>query len=131
MSGSLAASVRQINMKIDLRNNEIVWFTANGETNLHKPLSTTFKEIEILNDGRLLIIEDYNDFNYQNKSNLYCLNRQLKIDWFLDFPVEEYKANSGYTGFAVNGEELYANTFNCVRVNFNKDGEIINFRFTK
>lgn len=118
-------------MKIDLKNNEIIWFTENVKKRSHKPLSTSFKEIEILPDGRILIIEDYYDFYYHGKSNLYCLNRQMEIDWHLDYPIEEYKENSGYVGFTTNGEELYANTFNCIRVNFNGHGQILNRIFTK
>ena len=55
-------------MKIDLKNNEIIWFTENVDKRSHKPLSTSFKEIEILTDGRILIIEDYSGFNYHGKS---------------------------------------------------------------
>lgn len=118
-------------MKIDLRNNEIVCFDKDGNKNFHKPLSTAFREIEVLEDGRILIIEDYTNFEYEDKSNLYCLNRKLKIDWHLDYPIEEYKSNSGYTGFTVNGEELYANTFNCIRAKFDLNGIILQTSFTK
>jgi len=45
-------------MKIDLENNIIIWFTENVDKHSHKPLSTSFKEIEVLSDGRILIIED-------------------------------------------------------------------------
>lgn len=118
-------------MKIDFKSNEIIWFSENLVKHAHKPLSTSFNEIEVLPDGRILVIEEYYQFSYGRKSNLYCLNRKLEIDWHLDYPCAEFQDNSGYTGFSVNGEDLYANTFNGVRVKFNIDGQILDRRFTK
>ncbi len=118
-------------MKIDFKNNEIIWFEENVKKHSHKPLYTSFKEIEVLENGKILIIEDYTNFNLNGKSNLYCLNRLLEIEWHLEYPIEEYKDHSGYTIFTVNSEDLYANTFNCVRVKFNKAGVILDKIFTK
>ena len=118
-------------MKIDFTNKEIVWFDEDLKRFSHKPISTKFKEIEVLRDGRILIIEDYYEYHNDNYSNLYCLSRNLAIDWFLEYPNEEFRDNSGYVGFSVNGENLYANTFNCVRVKFDYNGKILDKIFTK
>jgi len=118
-------------MKIDFKNNVLIWFDEDVKLHEHKPFSTEFKEIEILKNGNILVIEDYTGYSYLNKSNLYCLNRKLEVQWFLDYPYKEFRKNNGYTIFTVNGEILFANTFNCVRVKFDNEGNILDKIFTK
>ncbi|HTK21497.1 MAG TPA: hypothetical protein VL442_18385 [Mucilaginibacter sp.] len=118
-------------MRIDFRNNCIVY---NNENWLHKkrtPLSTNFSEIEVLMDGRILVLEYDYKFQHQNLSNLYCLDRELEIDWFLPLPHPNFK-DDFYVGFTSNGEKIFANTWYCFRVEVETEtGSIKNVEFTK
>jgi len=119
-------------MIIDFRNNCIRYVTENFVQKEHKPLSTKFSEVEILPDGRILIVEDYYQFHFENKSNLYCLNRNLEIDWFLSFPNPDFDQNDMYVGFTSNGERIYANSWACFRVEIDTNtGKLKNVDFTK
>jgi len=119
-------------MRIDLKNDLIIGFNTTSKRIEHKPLSTNFKEIEILQDGRILIIEDYYNYKYKDYSNLYCLNRKMEIDWFLPFPHIGPNDNDHYVGFTTNGERLFANTWNGFRVEFDEhNGFIMNTVFIK
>jgi len=98
----------------------------------HKPISTSFVEIEVLQDGRLLIIEDYSEYNNSNKSNLYCLNQNMKIEWFLPYINGNQSSMDNYVGFTSNGNRVFANTFSCFRVEIDANkGEIIGSTYTK
>ncbi len=118
-------------MKIDIRNNELSRLSEDQTRFSHKALSTSFKVIELLPDGRILVLEDYYQFEYIGKSNLYCLNRDLEIAWFLDFPYERVKDTSNYTSLTVKEEGLFANTFDCTRVKFATDGKILQRKSVK
>jgi len=118
-------------MKIDFKNNVIAWFDENVKLHAHKPLSTSFKEIEVMKDGKILILEDYYEFQFNGKSNLYCLSRKLELEWHLEYPYEENTERSGYTGLSIHGLDMYVNTFNCIRVKFDKDGKILDRKFVK
>ena len=102
-------------MIIDLKHNEIKRYE-NGSKLSVVPLSTSFSEFEILPNGKILVIEDYYKFNYRKKSNLYCLNRNVEIDWFLPFQDDGPEEFDYYVGFTSQGEKIFANTWGCYRV---------------
>jgi hypothetical protein len=118
-------------MTISIRNNEIIWFDKTLTKFCHKPISTSFQEIEVLNNGNIVVLEE--GFNYSNdkKSNVYCLNRKMEILWYLDTPNSNRWHLDLYVGFSTNGEELFANSFSCYRVQFTENGQILNTWFTK
>ena len=119
-------------MQIDLRHNVIIGFDRNNKRIELNPLSTTFSRIEFLKDGRILIIEDYYKFLYKGLSNLYCLNRNLEIDWFLPFPDDGPDEFDYYVGFTSEGDRIFANSWNCFRVEIDiVKGTVINTVFTK
>jgi hypothetical protein len=118
-------------MKIDLRNNQILRFE-NGKLKTHKPLSTEFKEIEILLNGKILVIEGYYSFKYENHSNLYCLNRNLEIDWYLPFPDDGPNEFDYYVAFSSQDDKIFANSWGGFRVKIDtQNGTIIETIFTK
>jgi hypothetical protein len=85
----------------------------------------------VLADGRLLIIEDGNKYHFEGKSNLYCLNRDLIIDWFVNLPYPN-DLDDVYVGFTSHGENIFANTWSCYRVEVDiGNGQIKNVTFTK
>jgi len=119
-------------MQIDIRHNQIIGFDRNNKRKVHKPLSTIFSEIELLSDGRIIVIEDYYKFKYKDYSNLYCLNRNIEIDWFLQFPDDGPDKFDYYVGFTSIVDKVYANTFGCFRVEIDLiNGKILNAEFTK
>jgi|GEM_PF-2588096 len=61
-------------MTIDFKNNRIFHFDQDLNLTEHKPISTEFKEIEVLSNGRILIVENYHEYDNDGKSNLYCIN---------------------------------------------------------
>ena len=75
-------------MTIDFKNHRIYHFNKDINLTEHLPISTDFKEIEVLSNGDILVIENYYKYENEGKSNLYCLNQQLKIEWFLPYPYE-------------------------------------------
>lgn len=114
-------------MTIEIQNNLIYNFDKNRIKKEHKPLSTNFSQIEVLNDGRVLILEDYYKFKYEQKSNLYCLSQDIFIDWFL--PTQNADI---YVGFSTIGNQVFANTWNGLRVEIDVEtGKIISTLFTK
>nr|WP_067055015.1 hypothetical protein [Mucilaginibacter sp. L294] len=118
-------------MKIDLLNNVISLVDEFGVGKKQSPLSTRFKEVEILTDGRLLVCEDYFEFNYRGKSNLYCLNSALDIEWFLPMPSLSSE-NDLYVGFTSWGDKIFANSWGCYRVEVDvNSGLIKSVQFTK
>ena len=119
-------------MTIDFKNNRIYHFDKALKLKEHRPISADFKEIEVLHDGRLLIIEDYNKYENGEKSNLYCLNQNLEIEWFLPFPGDNIDGMQNYVGFTTNGDNVFANTFSCIRVEIDiNNGSIKSRAFTK
>jgi len=119
-------------MTIDLKNNRIYHLDKEMKLKEHKPISTEFSKIEVLSDGKLLIVEDY--FKYENgeKSNLYCLNQDIEIEWFLPYLNINQSDMDNYVGFTTIGDRIFANTFSCYRVEIDtKKGEIISSTFTK
>ena len=84
---------------------------------------------------QILIIEDYYKYENGELSNLYCLNQNLEIEWFLPFPRTSVPNNNrmnDYVGFTTNGSRVFANTFGCFRVEIDtNNGKIINEEFTK
>ena len=118
-------------MKIDFKDNSITYREQNAFQRQHKPLSTSFSEIEVLGDGRILVIEDYFKFDYQGKSNLYCLNKILEIDWFVPLPNPDV-GDDIYVGFTSIGERVFANTWTGFRAEVNiETGEVKNVEFFK
>jgi len=114
-------------MTIEIQNSLIYNYDKNKIKKEHKPLSTSFSQIEVLNDGRILILENYYKFKYEQKSNLYCLNQDIDIDWFL--PIQNADI---YVGFSTNGNQVFANTWNGFRVGIDVEtGKIISMQFTK
>ena len=119
-------------MTIDFKNISIYHFDSKNKKVEHKPISTEFKEIEVLPDGRILIVEDYYKYKNGDKSNLYCLNQNMEIEWFLPFVNKIHSDMDNYVGFTTNGDQVFANTFSCFRVEIDtKNGEIISSTFTK
>jgi len=119
-----------IEMKISFKDNTITCVDECDNYKKHLPLFTSFTEIDILKDGRLLICEDYYHFESKEKSNLYCLNRSLGIDWFL--PLPNLGFDDWYVGFTTHGENVFANSWNGFRVEVDiETGTLKDVIFTK
>ncbi len=119
-------------MTIGFKNNRIYHFDKDLTLVEHKPFSTIFKEIEVLPNGNILVIENYFDYENRGKSNLYCLNQEMEIEWFLPYPYENPNSMDNYVGFTTNGDRVYANSFNCYRVEIDTEKGIIkDIKFTK
>jgi hypothetical protein len=119
-------------MIIDFKNDCITYFAENFQAKVHKPFSTSFSEIEVLKDGRIIVIEDYYEFKFETQSNAYCLNRELEIDWFLPLPHPAQDPDDVYVGFTTNGEKVFANTWACFRVEIDiETGALKSVEFTK
>lgn len=118
-------------MTIDIKNNLIYHFDENRNRKEHRAISTSFSQIEVLNDGRILVLENYYKYENGHKSNLYCLNQNIEIEWFLSSIIVEDRVDN-YVGFTTNGNQFFANTWNCFRVEIDiENGGIINKQFTK
>lgn len=119
-------------MTIDFRNNRIYHYDENRNLKEHKPFSSTFSHIEILSNRKLLIIEDYYKYENGDKSNLYCLNKNFEVEWFLPYVGKNENGLDNYVGFTTNGNRIFANTFSCFRVEIEtRFGKTINVEFTK
>jgi hypothetical protein len=119
-------------MIIDFENNCIWYRSENFQQKTHTPFSTNFKAIEILKDGRILVLEDYYKFSFEGKSNLYCLNRYLEVDWFLQFPNSTFDKDDLYVRFTSHGDKVFANSWECFRVEIDVSfGAIKGVEFTK
>ncbi len=119
-------------MTIDFRNNRIYHFDENRKLKEHKPFSSSFSHMEILPNGKLLIIEDY--FKYENGdiSNLYCLNQDFKVEWVLPYVGKNENGLDNYVGFTTNGNRVFADTYSGFRIEIETTfGTIINVIFTK
>ena len=118
-------------MTIDLRNNSVYHFDENLIKKEHKAISTSFSQIEVLKDGRILVLENYYKYENGQKSNLYCLNYKIEIEWFLPTGINEDGVDV-YVGFSTNGNQIFANTWSGFRVEIDvESGKIINKQFTK
>jgi len=118
-------------MTIDLRENRIFSYDSNRRLKEHKAFSTVFSHFKVLPNGKVLIIENY--YKYQNgkNSNLYCINQDIEIEWFAQANSDEDGLDL-YVGFTKNGSNIYANTWNCFRVEIDVlSGKIISREFTK
>lgn len=119
-------------MTIDFKNNRIYHFDKDLNLTEHKPISTEFKEIEVLSNGKILVVENYYKYENGDNSNLYCINQKMEIEWFLSYPYENHNSMDNYVGFTTNGDKVFANTFSCYRVEIDiEKGEIKNVQFTK
>ena len=119
-------------MTIDFRNNRIYHFNKDSTLKEHRPISSEFSEIEVLPNGKILVIENYYKYENEHKSNLYCINPQMEIEWFLPYPHKDHNQMDSYVGFTTNGDRIFANTFSCYRVEIDiEKGEIMNVQFTK
>jgi hypothetical protein len=118
-------------MTVAIKNNRIFHYDENGTLKEHFGFSTQFSHFEILKDGRLLVMENY--YNYENgeNSNLYCINQHIEVEWF----AESGKTENGldnYVEFATNGNKVYATTWNCFRHEIDiETGKILSSVFTK
>ena len=118
-------------MTIDIQNNSIYKVDIEGNRKEHKAISTNFAQIEVLKDGRILVMEDYHQYTNDQKSNLYCLNQEIEIEWFLPTGISEEGVDV-YVGFSTTENQVFANTWNCFRVEINiETREIISKQFTK
>jgi hypothetical protein len=118
-------------MTIDIRNNRIYHFDEKINKKEHRPFSTNFSQIEVLNDGRILVLENYYKYENGQKSNLYCLNQKIEIEWFLPTGFNEDGVDV-YVGFSTNGNQIFSNSWNGFRVEIEvESGKIINKKFTK
>jgi len=119
-------------MTIDFKNNRIYHFDKDLSLIEHKPISTEFKEIEVLSNGKILVVENHYEYENGDNSNLYCINQKMEIEWFLPYPYENHNSMDNYVGFTTNGDNVFANTFSCYRVEIDiEKGEIKNVQFTK
>lgn len=56
----------------------------------------------------------------------------MEIEWFLPYPYENHNLKDNYVGFTTNGDKVFANTFNCCRVEIDiEKGDIKDVKFTK
>ncbi|QHS55546.1 hypothetical protein GWR56_08325 [Mucilaginibacter sp. 14171R-50] len=118
-------------MKIDFLRNVISFIDEFGVIKKHSPLSTSFYEVEILADGRVLVCEAPFNFEYRAKSNLYCLSRTLDVEWFLSVPNLCFEDDL-YVGFTSWGNEIYANSLACYRVGIDTNSGLLkSVEFTK
>ena len=117
-------------MIINLQENRIYTYD-DRKLKEHKAISTNFSHFEILPNGKILIIENYYNYHNGENSNLYCLNQNIEIEYF----VPTTKSEDGldlYVGFTTNGKNIFANTWNCFRVEIDSiNGKIISREFTK
>ena len=116
-------------MTIELRNNRIYHYDENRKLKEHFAFSTSFSHFEILNDGRVLVMENYYQYENGEKTNLYCINQSVEIEWFAEIGKSQEDV---YVGFTTNGNRIYANTWNCFRHEIDiESGKIISSVFTK
>lgn len=119
-------------MTIDFKNNRIFHFDEELNVREHKPISTEFKEIEVLPNGCILVIENYSGYENGERSNLYCIDRHMAILWFLPYARKDHGPMDNYVAFTTNGDRVFANTFSCYRVEIDTaTGTILNVTFTK
>lgn len=120
-------------MTIDLHNNRIYHYDENRNLKGHTAFSTSFSNFEVLENGKVLVMENY--FNYDNgdKSNLYCINQDIEIEWFAEIRKEnEKKGIDYYVGFTTSGNKVFANTWDCFRLEIDlENGKILSTKFTK
>jgi hypothetical protein len=118
-------------MTVTLKENRIYHFNENLKIKEHFAFSTKFACFEILNDGRLLVMEDYYNYKNEEKSNLYCINQQIEIEWFAETFTIENRLDQ-FTGFSIHGKSIFANTWNCFRHEIDiRNGKILSSLFTK
>ena len=119
-------------MKIDLEKLSISTFDSQYIEKKHLPLSTSFKEIEILFDGSVLIREDYYNYDYYGNSNIYRIDRNLNIKWFLETPNATLSKKDRYVSLKAVGNKFFAHSWDGYKVEFDfTTGEIQNKWFTK
>ncbi len=116
-------------MTIELKNNRIYHYDENRNLKEHVAFSTKFSHFEILNDGRILVMENYYEYENGENTNLYCINQNVEIEWFAEIGKSQEDV---YVGFTTNGNKIYANTWNCFRHEIDIEiGKIISSVFTK
>ena len=118
-------------MTIELRNNRIYHYDETQKLREHFAFSTNFAQFEVLNDGRILVMENYYQYENEERSNLYCINQNIEIEWFAQIGKNEDGIDS-YVGFSAKGNRVYANTWNCFRIELDiNTGFIVSSVFTK
>jgi hypothetical protein len=119
-------------MKIDIYNNSIYNVDENGNRKEHKAISTKFSQIEILKDGRILVLENYYQYKNGENSNLYFLNENLEIEWFVPTTGITDQGVDHYTGFLIKDNKVFGNTWACFRVETDiENRKIIDMVFTR
>lgn len=120
-------------MTIDLQRNKIYHLDENRKLKGHEAFSTSFSNFEVLQNGKVLVMENYYNYDNGNKSNLYCLNQDIEIEWFAQ--IREKSDKNGidyYVGFTTNGNKVFANTWDCFRLEIDlENGKILSSQFTK
>ena len=118
-------------MTIELKNNRIYHYDENRNLKEHFAFSTKFSHFEILKNGKILVMENYYEYENGENSNLYCINQNIEIEWF----AESKRNQEGidvYVGFTTHGNKVYANTWSCFRHEIDIDsGKILSNEFTK
>ena len=118
-------------MTIDLIRKRIYHIDENRNLKEHFAFCTNFSHFEILNDGRVLVMENYYGYENLGNSNLYCINQNLEIEWFVQ-PEKKGERIDQFVGFTTKGNKIYANTWDCFRMELNiENGTIVNKEFTK
>ena len=118
-------------MTIELRFNRIYHYDEKKKLKEHFAFSTDFAQFEILNDGRILVMENYYKYENGENSNLYCINQDIEIEWFAEIRKNEDGLDK-YVGFTTNGNKVYANTWDCFRHEIDtQNGKILSRVFTK
>ena len=120
-------------MKIDIRNNIIQKLDKSGNRIEHKAISTSFSQIETLKDGRILVLENYYKYRNGENSNLYFLNENLEVEWFLPTTgVTDQEGVDCYTGFSIKENKVFGSTWSGFRVETDiADRKIVDMVFTK
>ena len=121
-------------MNINLKDNTITGFDRNLKRKQLLPLSTRFDQVEVLDNGFILVYEYYYKFDLKGRSNIYCLNRFLDIVWFLPLPNADLQSDDVYVGFNTHGDgnKVCANTWSGFWVEMDTNtGDLKEVKFTK
>jgi outer membrane protein assembly factor BamB len=77
-----------------------------------KAISTSMIQVKNLNNGRIIILENY--YTFIGESNLYCIDKKSQqVIWFSELPMP----NDLYSNkFSINNSEITISSYNGITV---------------
>jgi outer membrane protein assembly factor BamB len=77
-----------------------------------KAISTSMIQVKNLNNGRIIILENY--YKFIGESNLYCIDKKSQqVIWFSELPMP----NDLYSNkFSINNSEITISSYNGITV---------------